>query len=81
MENITNLIIRRNKCIEIGKRKRQRNMFQMKEQDKTQEEELSEVEISYLHDKEVKVMIMKMLSELGRRMNDHVEKLIKSWKI
>ena len=56
-------------------------MFQMKEQDKTQEEELSEVEISYLHDKEVKVMIMKMLSELGRRMNDHVEKLIKSWKI
>ena len=56
-------------------------MFQMKEKDKTQEEELSEVEISYLHDKEVKVMIMKMLSELGRRMNDHVEKLIKSWKI
>ena len=35
-------------------------MFKMKEQDKTSEEELSEVEISNLHNKEFKVMIIKM---------------------
>ena len=43
-------------------------MFQMKEQDKTPEKELSEVEISNLSDKEFKVMIRKMLKELRRRM-------------
>ena len=36
----------------------------MKKQDKTPEEELSEVEISDLPDKEFKVMITKMLSKL-----------------
>ena len=39
----------------------------MKEQDKTPEEELSEVEISDLPDKEFKVMITKMLSKLRWR--------------
>ena len=33
-------------------------MFQMKEEDKTPEEELSEVEISNLHNQEFKVMII-----------------------
>ena len=41
------------------------NMFQTKEQDKTTEEELSEVEISNLPDKEFKVMMKKMLKESG----------------
>ena len=37
--------------------RQQRNMVQMKEQDKTPEEELSKVEKSNLSDKEFKVMI------------------------
>ena len=53
--------------------RQQRNMLQMKEQDKTPEEELNEVEISNLLDKEFKVMILKMLKELRRRMDEHNE--------
>ena len=49
-------------------------MFQMKEQDKIPETELSEVEISNLPDKEFKAMIIKMLNKLGRRMDEHSEK-------
>ena len=49
----------------------QRNRFQMKEQDKTPEEELNGVEVSNLPDKEFKVMVIKMLTELGRRMDEH----------
>ena len=44
-------------------------MFQTKEQDKIPEEELSEVEISNLPKKELRVMIIKMVKELRRRMN------------
>ena len=39
-------------------------MFQIKEQDKTPEEQLSEVEIGNLPEKEFKVMIIKMIQEL-----------------
>ena len=49
-------------------------MSQMKEQDKTPEEELSEVEIANLPEKEFKVMIIKMIKEL-RRMDAQNEKL------
>ena len=52
-------------------------MFQTREQDKTQEEELSETEIGKLPDKEFKVMIIKMIRELGRRMDEHSEKFNK----
>ena len=48
----------------------------MKEQDKTPEE-LSEVVKSNLPDKEFKVMIIKMLNELRRRMDEHSEKFNK----
>ena len=41
----------------------QRNMFQMKEQEKTTEEELSEVEIGNLSEKESRVMIIKMIQK------------------
>lgn len=41
----------------------------MKEEAKTPEEELSDVEISNLLDKKFKVMIVKMLRELGRRID------------
>lgn len=37
-----------------------------KEQDETSEKSLNDMEISYLFDKEFKVMVTKMLTELGR---------------
>lgn len=51
--------------------KRQRNMFQIKKQDKTLKKELNETEISKLPDKEFKVMVIKMLPKFGRRMDEH----------
>ena len=49
-------------------------MFQTKEQDKTPEEELSEMEISNLCNKDFKVMIIKMFKELWRRLHEHSKK-------
>ena len=48
-------------------------MFQVKEQDKTAEKNLNEMEISNLPDKEFKEMVIKMLTKLGRRMEEHSE--------
>ena len=49
--------------------------FKMKEQYKTLEEELSEVEISLLffnlHEKEFRVVIVKIIKEFGKRMDAH----------
>ena len=50
-------------------------MFQRKEQDKTPEGELSKVETGNLPEKEFRVMIVKMIKELGRRMDEQSEKL------
>ena len=52
----------------------QRSIFQTKEQDKTLEE-LSEVDISNLPEKEFKVTMVKMFNELGRRIFEQNEKL------
>ena len=49
-------------------------MFQMTEQDKISEE-VTEVEISNLLSKELKAMIIKVLKELKRRMDEQSEKL------
>ena len=49
-------------------------MSQMKEQDKTPEEKLSEVEIGNLLQKEFRVMIIQMIKELRRRMDTQNEK-------
>lgn len=51
-------------------------MFQTIAQDKTSEKELNKVEISNLPDKEFKVMVTTVFSELWRRMYEHSEKLI-----
>ena len=48
--------------------KRQKAMYQMKEQDKTPEKQLNEVEIGNLPEKEFRVMIVKMIQNLGNRM-------------
>ena len=47
----------------------------MKEQDKTPEEELSEVEIANLPNKAFKVMIIMMIKEIDRRLDEQNEKL------
>ena len=48
--------------------RRQRNTQQMKEQDKNPLDQTSEEEISSLPEKEVRVMIVKMIQNLGNRM-------------
>ena len=53
--------------------RRQKNMFQLKEQDKTSEKEPNKMEISNLLEKEFKVMVIKMLTKLRRRMDEHSE--------
>ena len=45
-------------------------MFQMKKQDKTPKEKLSEVDISNLPKKGFKVIILKMLKIHGRRVDE-----------
>ena len=48
--------------------KGQRAMYQMKEQDKTPEKQLNEVEIGKLPEKEFRVMIVRMIQNLGNTM-------------
>ena len=45
--------------------RRQRNMAQVKEQIKTPEKELNEMEISNLSDAEFKTLVIRMLKELS----------------
>ena len=45
--------------------RRQRNMAQMKEQNKSPEKELKEMEISNLSDTEFKTLVIRMLKELS----------------
>ena len=55
--------------------RKQRSMSQMKEQDKTQEEQLSDMEMDNLPEKEFRVMIVKMIQDLGKRMEAQSEKM------
>lgn len=48
-------------------------MLQMKEQGKTSEKDIDEMKISNPLDKELKVMVIKMLTEHGRRMDEPSE--------
>ena len=47
----------------------QRNMAHVKEQIKTPEEELNEMEISHLSDAELKTLVISMLKELSEDLN------------
>ena len=47
----------------------------MKEQDKTPEKQLNEVEISNLPEEEFRIMIVKMIQDLGKRMEVNIEKM------
>ena len=55
----------------------QRAMYQMKEQDKTPEKQLNEVEIGNLPEKEFRIMILKMTQDLdpGKRMEAKIKKM------
>ena len=59
----------------IDKMKRQRAMYQMKEQDKTQGKQLNEVEIGNLPEKEFRMMIVKMIQDLRKRMEAKIKKM------
>ena len=50
-------------------------MHQMKEQDKTPEKQLNEVEIGNLPEKEFRIVIVKMIQFLGKRMEAKIEKM------
>ena len=50
-------------------------MYQMKEQDRTPEKQLNEVEIGNLPEKEFRIMIVKMIQDLGKRMEAKIEKM------
>ena len=47
----------------------------MKDQDKTPEKQLNEVEIGNLPEKEFRIMIMKMIHDLGKTMEAKIEKM------
>ena len=49
-------------------------MYQMKEQDKTPEIQLNEVERGNLSEKEFRITIVKMIQDLGKRMEAKIEK-------
>ena len=55
--------------------KRQRATYQMKEQGKTPLKQLNEVEIGNLPEKEFRIMIVKMIQDLGKRMEAKIEKM------
>ena len=54
--------------------RRQRNMAQMKEENKTPEKELSEMEISNLSDAKFKTMVIRMLKEFRKDL-DSIKKI------
>ena len=50
-------------------------MYQMKEQEKTPEKQVNEAEIGKLPEKEFRIMIVKMIQDLGRRTEAKIEKM------
>ena len=53
--------------------RRHRNLFQLKEQEKTPENTTNEIEINNLPDKEFKTLVIRMLTEWGERIDEHSE--------
>ena len=80
--DIADLLICRNKHRELGKIRRQGNIFQVNEQDKTSEKELNKMEKTNLLDKELKVKVIKILTKLRKRVEkENFNKEIESIKI
>lgn len=57
--------------------KKQRNMFQTKEQDKTPEIDLNEIKISELNHRAFKIMVINMLNKVRRTIHKQGENLNK----
>ena len=55
-------------------------MSQRKEQDKTPENELNEVEIGNLPEKEFRIIVVKMIQDLRKRMEVRIEKMQEMFK-
>ena len=55
--------------------RRQRNMQQVKEQGKNPPDQTNEEEIGNLPEKEFRVMTVKMIQNLGNRMEERIEKI------
>ena len=60
--------------------KRQRAMYQMKEQDKTPEKQLNEMDIGNLPEKEFRITIVKMNQQFRKRMEAKIEKMQEMFK-
>ena len=60
--------------------RKQRNMLQMKEQDKIPGKNPNETEINNLPDEKFKVMVTKIFTDLRRRMDEHTENFNKQRK-
>ena len=58
-----------NKHREAAKMRRQRNLAHIKQQIKTPEKEVNEMEISNLSDAEFKTLVIRMLKELSEDLN------------
>ena len=50
-------------------------MYLMKEQDKTPEKQVNEVEIGNLPEKEFRIMVVKMIQDLEKRMEAKIKKI------
>ena len=55
-------------------------MYQMKEEDKTPEKQLNEMEIGNLPEKEFRIMIVEMIQDLGKRIEVKIEKMQEIFK-
>ena len=55
--------------------RQQRRDFQTKEQDKNTQKPLNDEQIGNLHEKEFRVMISKMIKDIGKRMETQIENL------
>ena len=56
--------------------KSQRNMTKMKEKEvKKKKKKLSELEISKLHDRDFRLIIVKMIQDLGNKLEVKIDKL------
>ena len=69
MGDVAEQPILRNKHWKAAKMGRQRNVSKMKEQDKTSEKELNEMETSNLPDTEFKTLVIRIFSELRGRID------------
>lgn len=51
----------------------QKNIFQIKGQDKTPRKDPNKMEVSNIPDKDFKIIVIKMLTELGKKMEEHTK--------